>query len=38
LKLKIDENLPVDCAIILRDAGFEAETVFDEPCKERTTR
>jgi hypothetical protein len=30
LKLKIDENLPVDCAVILRDAGFEADTVFDE--------
>jgi predicted nuclease of predicted toxin-antitoxin system len=30
LKLKIDENLPADCAVILRDAGFEADTVFDE--------
>jgi predicted nuclease of predicted toxin-antitoxin system len=30
LKLKIDENLPVDCAVILRDASFEADTVFDE--------
>ena len=30
MKLKIDENLPVDCAVILRDAGFEADTVFDE--------
>jgi hypothetical protein len=30
LKLKIDENLPVDCAVVLRNAGFEADTVFDE--------
>jgi hypothetical protein len=30
LKLKIDENLPLDCAAILRAAGFEADTVFDE--------
>ena len=30
MKLKIDENLPADCAVILRDAGFEADTVFDE--------
>jgi len=30
LKLKIDENLPADCAVILRNAGFEADTVFDE--------
>lgn len=30
MKLKIDENLPVGCALILRDAGFEADTVFDE--------
>jgi predicted nuclease of predicted toxin-antitoxin system len=30
LKFKIDENLPVDCAVIPRDAGFEADTVFDE--------
>ena len=30
MKLKIDENLPADCAILLRDAGFEADTVADE--------
>jgi predicted nuclease of predicted toxin-antitoxin system len=30
LKLKIDENLPADCAILLRNAGFEADTVADE--------
>ena len=30
MKLKIDENLPADCAVILRDAGLEADTVFDE--------
>jgi predicted nuclease of predicted toxin-antitoxin system len=30
LKLKIDENLPAECAEILRDGGFEADTVRDE--------
>ena len=30
MKLKIDENLPGDCAGILRGAGFEADTVADE--------
>jgi hypothetical protein len=30
LKLKIDENLPSECAAILRDGGFEADTVADE--------
>jgi predicted nuclease of predicted toxin-antitoxin system len=30
LKLKIDENLPADCAVLLRSAGFEADTVADE--------
>ena len=30
MKLKIDENLPADCAVILRNAGLEADTVFDE--------
>jgi hypothetical protein len=30
LKVKIDENLPVGCTVILRDARFEADTVFDE--------
>lgn len=30
MKLKIDENLPADCAVLLRNAGFEADTVFDE--------
>jgi predicted nuclease of predicted toxin-antitoxin system len=30
LKLKIDENLPAECAAILRRAGFEADTVVDE--------
>ena len=30
MKFKIDENLPVDGVVILRDAGFEADTVFDE--------
>jgi len=30
LKLKIDENLPADCAVLLRNAGFEADTVADQ--------
>jgi predicted nuclease of predicted toxin-antitoxin system len=30
LKLKIDENLPRESATILLNAGFEADTVFDE--------
>jgi predicted nuclease of predicted toxin-antitoxin system len=30
LKLKIDENLPTDCAVLFRNAGFEADTVADE--------
>jgi predicted nuclease of predicted toxin-antitoxin system len=30
LKLKIDENLPAECAEILSRAGFEADTVADE--------
>jgi hypothetical protein len=30
LKLKIDENLPAECAVLLRNAGFEADTVVNE--------
>ena len=30
MKLKIDENLPVECAEILSDAGLEADTVGGE--------
>jgi len=30
LKFKIDENLPADYAAILRQAGFDADTVGDE--------
>jgi predicted nuclease of predicted toxin-antitoxin system len=30
LKLKIDENLPGECAEILRGGGLEADTVADE--------
>jgi hypothetical protein len=30
LKFKIDENLPFEFAAILREAGFEADTVADE--------
>ena len=30
MKLKIDENLPAEWATVLRNAGFEADTVADE--------
>jgi predicted nuclease of predicted toxin-antitoxin system len=30
LRFKIDENLPADCAVLLRKAGFGADTVADE--------
>ncbi len=30
MKLKIDENLPADCASLFREAGFEAATVAEE--------
>ena len=30
MKLKIDENLPAECAVLLRKAGFEADTVVHE--------
>ena len=30
MKFKIDENLPVEAAVVLRDCGFEADTVGDE--------
>lgn len=30
MKLKIDENLPRECAEALRDGGLEADTVADE--------
>ena len=30
MKLKIDENLPAACTGVLRNHGFEADTVFDE--------
>ena len=30
MKAKIDENLPAECAVVLRNAGFEADSVFDE--------
>jgi predicted nuclease of predicted toxin-antitoxin system len=30
LKLKVDENLPSECAVLLCNAGFEADTVADE--------
>ena len=30
MKFKIDENLPTECATVLRQAGFWADTVADE--------
>ena len=30
MKFKVDENLPTEYAPILREAGFEADTVSDE--------
>ena len=30
MKLKIDESLPAECAVLLRNANFEADTVADE--------
>jgi len=30
MKFKVDENLPVEVAFLFRDAGFEADTVYDE--------
>ena len=30
MRFKTDENLPAEAASILRDHGFEAETVWDE--------
>ena len=30
MKFKIDQNLPGECAVLLRQAGFEADTVDDE--------
>jgi len=30
LKFKVDQNLPAEYAILIREAGFEADTVDDE--------
>ncbi len=30
MKFKIDENLPIEIAELLRSAGYNAMTVFDE--------
>ena len=30
MKFKIDENLPAECAVLLKNAGFTADTVADE--------
>jgi predicted nuclease of predicted toxin-antitoxin system len=30
LKFKIDENLPAECALLFREAGYDADTVAEE--------
>lgn len=30
MQFKIDENLPIEIAEVLADAGYDAETVYDE--------
>jgi len=30
MKFKVDENLPIEVAQLFKDAGFEADTVYDE--------
>jgi len=30
MKIKFDENLPAECAILFREAGFQADTVYEE--------
>ncbi|MBL8233861.1 MAG: DUF5615 family PIN-like protein [Bryobacterales bacterium] len=30
MKFKTDENLPIEAAAVFRDAGFEADTIWDE--------
>lgn len=30
MKIKLDENLPIDASIALSDAGHDVQTVFDE--------
>ncbi|HBC30404.1 MAG TPA: hypothetical protein DC024_04035 [Clostridiales bacterium] len=30
MRFKIDENLPIECAEIIKKVGYEADTVFDE--------
>ena len=30
MKFKTDENLPIEAATTLREAGFDAETIWDE--------
>ncbi len=30
MRFKLDENLPLEAAALLRDAGHEADTVYDE--------
>jgi len=33
MKFKFDENLPIECALIFREAGFDADTVYEEGLK-----
>jgi|SRR5690554_615809 len=30
MKFKIDENLPIECVEVLKEAGYKADTVIDE--------
>ncbi len=38
MKFKVDENLPVEVAELLRQAGYDAATVFDEKLAGETDR
>lgn len=33
MKFKFDENLPIECAQIFREANFDADTVYEEGLK-----
>lgn len=33
MKFKFDENLPIECAVIFQEAGFDADTVYEEGLK-----
>ncbi|MCX6045911.1 MAG: DUF5615 family PIN-like protein [Chloroflexi bacterium] len=38
MKFKVDENLPVEVADLLRQAGYDTATVFDEQLNGETDR